>query len=284
MKENVLLFIKPFKTTDTEDGNPLSVKILEFLFKKGCSINRVKIVNLTPEILIQHYDELMREGRQNIVYSMVGDYVDVAIAEKLKNGGVLTEEEKHTSGKTVFVFDMALPTAIKYESMEMVGNKAVKKEYKVDGTIENFRKYIVGPTKILTNDNDIIEKLQKDNGDKYKGEGANSLFVDVENFKLIQENSVRAIFMNLGPDKSTSLNVVHCSANRSDRDIEINNFFKLWANIGENLDAQVLNCEYNNRKDYEADITTNLDAMTLVENNAVETFLDVYESCSKYLN
>lgn len=201
-RENVLLFIKPFSFNDGENGNPLAMDILKYLYKQGCSINRAMAVRLTPQMLITHYDELMREGRDKIVYRMVGDYISEESARKLLNGENLTDLEKNVPGKMIIVFDMDVP---------------------YDMTIEQFRDKVVGPTKIMDL-NGWISKLGK-NAEKYEN-NAKQLLIDAEDKVVNQYKTVRGIYQNLGEGAIDSFNTVHCSANTSDRDIEIHNFFE----------------------------------------------------------
>ena len=61
MGNNVCLFVKPFKMTDDKRGNPLSMEVITDLYRIGCTVNQVKVVNLTPKMIIKHYDEFIKE-------------------------------------------------------------------------------------------------------------------------------------------------------------------------------------------------------------------------------
>lgn len=200
-RENVLMFVKPYSFNDGENGNPIAMDILKYLYEQGCSFNRGMAVRVTPKMLITHYDELMREGRANIVYRMIGDYVSENISEKLLKGETLTEGELNVPGKVILAFDMSVP---------------------YDMTIEETRDKIIGPTKIMDL-NGWVNKLGKDK-EKYAN-NAKQLLIDAEEKVENQYKTVRGIYQNLGEGAIDSFNTVHCSANTNDRDIELNNFF-----------------------------------------------------------
>jgi nucleoside diphosphate kinase len=198
--QHVLIFIKPLTHNDGKYGNPLAFDIAKFLYKQGLTFERVLAVNMTPAMLITHYDELMQEGREKIVYGMVGDYVSKELSEKLLRGEKLTEEEMNAPGKMVFVLDTVLPP-----------------EY----TIDYVRKYIIGPTKILTMEG-WMTKLGKD--PKY-AESPEQLKLDAMEMFITQYKTSRGIYQNLGEGACDSYNTDHCSDSPESAKREINNFF-----------------------------------------------------------
>lgn len=202
--QHVLIFIKPLTHSDGKYGNPLAFDIAKFLYKQGLTFERVLAVNMTPAMLITHYDELMQEGREKIVYGMVGDYVSKELSEKLLRGEKLTEEEMNTPGKMVFVLDTVLPP-----------------EYSID----YVRKYIIGPTKILTMEG-WMTKLGKD--PKY-AESPEQLKLDAMEMFITQYKTSRGIYQNLGEGACDSFNTDHCSDSSASAQREINNFFNTEA-------------------------------------------------------
>ena len=198
--QHALMFIKPLTHNDGKYGNPLAFDIAKYLYKQGLSFERVLAVRMTPAMLMIHYDELVKEGREKIVHGMIGDYVSKELSEKLLRGETLTEEEMNTPGKLVFVLDVKLPP-----------------EY----TIDYVRKTFVGPTTILTADG-WMKKLGKDS--KY-AENPQQLKLDAMEMYISQYKTVRGIYQNLGEDACNSFNTVHCSDSPESAEREINNFF-----------------------------------------------------------
>lgn len=241
-RENVLLFVKPFKENDDERGNPFALDIITDMYRLGCEANRVKVMKLTPKMLIKHYDELMREGRQHIVYDMVGDYVCKDLSKKLLDGKNLSEEEMNRPGKTVFVFDMLLPeTFVRHTTVKDSLNLAKERATEVvDGTIGNFRKYAVGPTRYMSYFQ-MVEKVEKDN----PGMTTDKVYAEAMNQYIPASNSIRYQYQYAGA--KGSFNVMHCSANSQDRDYEIGNFFGEWGDAGIVLDANKVNNYFSDR-------------------------------------
>ncbi len=231
VNQHVLMFIKPLTHNDGKYGNPLAFDILKFLYKQGLTFERVLAVNMTPAMIISHYDELMQEGREKIVYGMVGDYVSKELSEKLLRGETLTEEEMNKPGKLVFALDTVLPP-----------------EYSIDFV----RKYIVGPTKILTIDG-WMAKLGKD--PKY-AENPEQLKLDAMEMYITQYKTVRGIYQNLGEDACDSYNTDHCSDSEASAEREINNFFNTatFTKYARELNVYLLNdaLERSLQEDYEA--------------------------------
>ena len=244
MGNNVCLFVKPFKMTDDKRGNPLSMEVITDLYRIGCTVNQVKVVNLTPKMIIKHYDELMREGRERIVYDMVGDYVSEELANKLLAGGTLTEEEMNIPGRPVIVMDLNLPETITHytDVRDDLVQKKDRPTMVVNGTIENFRKYVVGPT-MMRSYFQMVEKIAKDNPDMELG----AIYTEAMNQYIPASNSIRYKYQFTGEGAKTSFNVMHCSANPADRDFELNNFFVEWADEGIMLDAEKFNAFFIER-------------------------------------
>ena len=243
-KNNVCIFIKPFRDSDNESGNPLALEIITDLYRLGCTANQVKVVNLTPKMLIKHYDELMREGREKIVYSMVGDYVSPELAEKLLAGEKLTEEEMNTPGRPVIVFDMNLPQEFTHytDVRDDVNQKPNRPTEVVEGSIGNFRKYAIGPTRMLSYFQ-MAEKIARENPDMTIGQ----VYEEAMSQYIPASNSIRYKYQYAGDGAKTSFNVMHCSANETDRDFELNNFFVEWAKEGTILDANLVNAFFIER-------------------------------------
>ena len=244
MANNVCLFIKPFRDSDGANGNPLANEVITDLYRIGCTVNRVKLVNLTPKMLIRHYDELMREGRERIVYDMVGDYVSRELSEKLLAGGTLTDAEMNTQGRPVVVMDLNLPETITHftDVRDDLVQKQDRPTMVVNGTIENFRKFVVGPT-MMRSYFQMVDKIAKDN----PGMELGAIYTEAMNQYIPASNSVRYKYQYTGEGAKTSFNVMHCSANETDRDFELGNFFGEWANEGTMLDANKFNAFYTER-------------------------------------
>lgn len=232
-KEKVCLFVKPFKNDDDMRGNRFHDEVITDFFRKGFRIERAMYYRFTPKMLLAHYDELVREGREKIVHRMIGDYVSPKFAEKLLNGGKLTEEELNTPGRPVVVFDFVVPSKFaRYTDFrDDVHPNPNRPTEVVEGTIENTRKYLVGPTKLLTFDT-AIEKFGLKEG--------------VEAY-IAASNAFRAKYQYTGVGANDGFNVMHCSANHTDYLYESNNFFNLWVDQGIKLNADMLNEYYEHR-------------------------------------
>lgn len=272
-KNNVCIFIKPFKDSDNEKGNPLALEIITDLYRLGCTANQAKVVNLTPKMLIRHYDELMREGREKIVYSMVGDYVSTELAEKLLAGETLTEIEMNTPGRPVIVFDMNVPEHITHftDVRDDVNQKSDRPTSIAKGTIANFRKYAVGPTRMMSYFQ-MVDKVSRDNPDMELGE----VYKEAMNQYIPASNSIRYKYQYAGDGAKTSFNVMHCSANETDRDFELGNFFGEWASEGTTLDVEKVNAFFTTR----ANTTTQIPQLRLnamIANGDLEAYFDTDE-------
>ena len=269
MGNNVCLFIKPFKYTDGANGNPVANEIITDLYRIGCTVNRVKLVNLTPKMLIRHYDELMREGRERIVYDMVGDYVSEELSKKLLAGGTLTEAEMNTPGRPVVVMDLNLPESITHftDVRDDLVQKTDRPTMVVKGTIENFRKFVVGPT-MMRSYFQMVDKVAKDNPGMELGE----IYKEAMNQYIPASNSIRYKYQYTGEGAKTSFNVMHCSANETDRDFELGNFFGEWANEGTMLDADKFNAYFTERANTTAQIPQIVLNARLANNDMNEHF------------
>jgi hypothetical protein len=233
VNQHVLFLIKPLTADDGKDGNPLAFDIAKYLYRQGITFERVFAVNMTPAMIISHYDELMQEGREKIVYSMIGDYVSKELSEKLLRGEKLTDEEMNTPGKLVYAFDAVLPP-----------------EYSID----HVRKNIVGPTTILTMEG-WMKKLGKD--PKY-AENPEQLKLDAMEMYINQYHTVRGIYQNLGENACNSFNTVHCSDSKLAALRELYNFFtnEQFTKYARELNVHLLNdaLEQSLQDDYEAGV------------------------------
>ena len=112
----------------------------------------------------------------------------------------------------------------------------------VKGSIENFRKFVVGPT-MMRSYFQMVDKIAKDN----PGMELGAIYTEAMNQYIPASNSVRYKYQYTGEGAKTSFNVMHCSANETDRDFELGNFFGEWANEGTMLDANKFNAFYTER-------------------------------------
>lgn len=244
MKNNVIVFIKPFKDSDTEKGNPLAEEIITDLYRLGCDVNKVALYKLTPKMIIEHYDELVREGREKIVYSMVGDYCGQDLGDKLLNGGTLTEEELNRPGRPAIVMHLNIPESFTCytDAKDDTKSNEGRPTMVVEGSIANFRKQIVGPTKMLSYFQ-MVDKVKKDNPEMKSDE----VYAEAMKQYIPASNSVRYKYQYAGDGAKTTFNVMHCSANETDRDFEYNNFFVKWIDSAEVLDANKFNAYFEDR-------------------------------------
>lgn len=270
MKKNVVVFIKPFKSTDTEKGNPLAEEIITDLYRLGCDVNEVAVYKLTPKMIISHYDELMREGREKIVYFMVGDYCGQDLGDKLLSGATLTEEEMNRPGRPAIVMNLNIPETFTCFTDAKDDTKADegRPTMVVEGTISNFRKQVVGPTKMLTYFQ-MVDKIKGDNPEMKNEE----VYEEAMKQYIPASNSIRYKYQYTGDDRIQSFNVVHCSANETDRDFEYNNFFVSWIDEAKVLDADKFNAYFTERAATTEQISQ-IDLAVMVRNNALNSYFN----------